>query len=172
MQLLRYAFQDWLANTGNTKGRLVLLMYRFAQYFYLKPQPLRLLGIPLFVLHKLIVQWLLCIYLPLGSKIGAGLKLYHGYALVVHEKAIIGANCTLRHSTTLGNRRIEEKIVIGFIRIGNNVDIGCNTVILGPLSVGDNVTIGAASLLLKDVQSDTTVAGNPAIVLRKKISFE
>jgi len=42
------------------------------------------------------------------------------------------------------------------IRIGNNVDIGCNSSILGgKITIADNVTIGAHSLVIQSTPGDT-----------------
>lgn len=55
------------------------------------------------------------------------------------------------------------------IEVGNNVFIGCNTIILPNVKIGNNVIIAAGSIVNKDVEDNTIVGGNPA----KKIgSFE
>jgi putative colanic acid biosynthesis acetyltransferase WcaB len=111
------------------------------------------------------------IELPLGLNVGQNLTLHHGQALVIHHQAVIGQNCILRHSTTIGNRRYtSEPPEVGFIRIGNNVDIGANVVILGPIEIGDHAQIGAGSVVLKDVPPYSIVVGNPAKILRIKKS--
>ena len=46
--------------------------------------------------------------------------------------------------------------------IGDNVDIGSNSVLLGAIKIGDNSVIGAGSVVLHDVPPGDVVAGNPA----------
>lgn len=46
--------------------------------------------------------------------------------------------------------------------IGNNVMIGCCSIILGDIKIGNNSKIGANSVVLKNVKSNTTVVGIPA----------
>ena len=63
----------------------------------------RILGFPVRLSYLLIVRWLLGVDIPDSVVIGDGLKIYHGYGLVVHGNAVLGENITLRHSTTIGN---------------------------------------------------------------------
>jgi putative colanic acid biosynthesis acetyltransferase WcaB len=92
------------------------------------------------------------------AKVGPRLRLHHGYGLVVHESAVIGSDCTLRHGTTIGNRRESDDCPV----IGDRVDIGCSSVIIGRIEIGDDAKIGAGSVVLHDVPAGCTVAGNPA----------
>lgn len=110
---------------------------------------------------------MLGIELPWDTQIGPNLKLQHGLALVVNHETIIGANCTLRHSTTIGNKKLPDGSYSSSPQIGNNVEIGSNVVILGPITVGDNAVIGAGSVVVKDVAAGAVVVGNPARVIRQ-----
>ena len=40
-------------------------------------------------------------------------------------------------------------------------------VYMGGVSIGDNVVIGAGSIVSKDIPSNTMVAGNPALPIKK-----
>ena len=40
--------------------------------------------------------------IPLGTKIGGGLRLIHYGLVVIHRNAIIGKNCTILHNVTIG----------------------------------------------------------------------
>jgi acetyltransferase-like isoleucine patch superfamily enzyme len=52
------------------------------------------------------------------------------------------------------------------VRIGNNVWIGYGAVILPGVCIGDNAIIGAASVVTRNVKPGSTVAGNPANVIK------
>jgi putative colanic acid biosynthesis acetyltransferase WcaB len=156
--------QDWEANAGNWKSRSAMLLYRAAQTVRQQPMPLRLLGLPIVALYVLYVEWALGIELNLKSRIGPGLRLYHGTGLVIHEAAVLGRNCSLRHCTTIGMRNGPADCP----SIGNNVDIGSNSVLLGAITVGDNAVIGAGSVVLHDVEPGDVVAGNPARSIKKR----
>jgi putative colanic acid biosynthesis acetyltransferase WcaB len=95
---------DWEANRGNLKGRVVMVLFRLAQWVRSWPDPWWLLGLPVLVLYEVFVEWFLSVELRYKTTVGAGLRLFHGHALVVHEATVIGRNCTLRQSTTIGNK--------------------------------------------------------------------
>ena len=44
--------------------------------------------------------------------------------------------------------------------------MGANVVIIGDIKIGNNVIIGAGSVVLKDIPENAIVAGNPARILR------
>lgn len=56
--------------------------------------------------------------------------------------------------------------------IGNDVWIGCNSVILSGVSVGDGAIIGAGAVVTKDVPSYGIVTGVPARLLRYRFESE
>ena len=45
--------------------------------------------------------------------------------------------------------------------------IGSGATLLGGIVVGENATVGAGSVVTKEVPPNTTVAGNPARILKK-----
>ena len=159
---INYILQDWEANKeGNSKSRFILVMFRSAQ----------ILGRWRFSsffknFYTLIVEWILGVELPWDTKVGQNLRLIHGVGLVVNHETIIGANCTLRHSTTIGNKKLANGSYTVSPQIGNNVEIGSNVVIVGPITVGDNAVIVAGSVVVKDVPAWAVVVGNPAKVIR------
>jgi len=170
MDFFTYLVQDWQANSGNIKGRLVMLMFRLLQYVnrYLV---LKIIFIPYLVFYRFFVEWVLCIELPRKLTIGKGLTLYHGQALVVNFKTIIGDNCVLRNSVTIGHKKLANGSLSACPRIGNNVDIGANVCIIGDVQIGDNVIIGAGAVVVKDIPANCTVVGNPAKPLPKGEGF-
>ncbi|MDB5031617.1 MAG: transferase hexapeptide repeat containing protein [Mucilaginibacter sp.] len=122
--------------------------------------------------YRYAVEWCWCIELPRKLKVGKGLMLFHGQALVVNQGVIIGENCTLRNSTTIGHKRQADGTFSPCPRIGNNVDIGANVVIIGDVEVGDNVIIGAGTVITKSIPANSVVVGNPARILEKKDTTE
>lgn len=53
------------------------------------------------------------------------------------------------------------------VKIGNNVQIGANSVVLPGVTIGDNVVIGACSLVNKNIPSNTVAVGNPCKVIKQ-----
>lgn len=158
--------QDWCANRGNAKGRLVLFAFRIANAISRIKSPWRLLFLPYIVLYRVTVEWILGVELPWKLSVGKGLRLYHGQALVINDKARIGEGCILRHSTTIGVSVTSTDYSGAAPIIGNYVDIGSNVVIIGEINIGDHALIGAGSVVLSDVPPYGVAVGNPAKVVR------
>jgi putative colanic acid biosynthesis acetyltransferase WcaB len=167
VNFINYIVQDWQINKETSfKSRLTLVMFRLAQA--IGNMPKFLIGIVIIYrfFYQIVIEWLLGIELPFDTQVGENLKLQHGHALVVNHGTIIGANCTLRHSTTIGNKKLSDGSYSASPKIGNNVDIGAHVVIIGSINVGDNAVIGAGSVVVKDVPEGAVVVGNPARVIR------
>lgn len=157
-------FQDWNKNKSNPKGKLIMVSFRICA-LATRSKLLFVLSVPILILYRLCIEWILGVEIPYKTKIGPGLTLYHGQALVINDGTIIGRNCTIRHSTTIGNKLLSNGLYSNSPIIGNNVDIGSNVCIIGPIRIGDNVKIGAGSVVTKDIPSDVIVVGNPARII-------
>ncbi len=100
-----------------------------------------------------------------GASIGKGFFIDHGMGVVIGETAEIGANCVLFHNVTLGGTgKHKDK---RHPSIGNNVMIGTGGILLGPIKVGDNVRIGANTFIfMRDVPDNCTVVGCPGRIVK------
>ena len=159
-------FQDWTANRGKPKEQLVLALFRLAQWVRGWPAPWWLLGAPYLAFYRVAVEWVLGIELRFKTRVGPRLRLFHGQALVVNEGTVLGADVTLRPSTTIGSKTLADGTQSACPILGDGVDVGANVVIVGAVRIGDGATIGAGSVVVKDVPPGTVVAGNPARVIR------
>ncbi len=52
------------------------------------------------------------------------------------------------------------------VKIGNNVQIGANSVVAPGVTIGDNVIIGALSFVNKDIPSNSIAVGVPCKVIK------
>lgn len=168
MNFFAFIAQDWAANKTSAKGRVIMILFRIANfcttrkiYYYL--------GYPYRIFYKLLVEWVFCIEIPWNAKIGRGLRIYHGQGLVLNSQVVIGSYCTLRHCTTIGNKQGPNGVMSGSPVIGNNVDIGSNTCIIGEITIGDQVTVGCGSVVTKSMPANTVVAGNPAAPIKTRL---
>lgn len=98
-----------------------------------------------------------------AARIGRGLFIDHGHALVIGETAVVGDEVSMLHGVTLGGTGKESGD--RHPKIGNGVMIGAGAKVLGNISVGACSRIAAGSVVLKDVPPRTTVAGVPARVI-------
>src|SRR5437016_5513469 len=159
--ILKYIGQDRAANKNNTKGKLIALLFRAASLVASRKITKYIFFLYL-AFYKLFVEWLLGVELPWGTKIGPGLKIFHGQAIVINRDVVIGANCLIRQSTTMGNAKEGEACPV----IGNNVEIGAHVCIIGPVTIGDNVIIGAGAVVIKSIPSNSIAVGNPTSVVK------
>jgi putative colanic acid biosynthesis acetyltransferase WcaB len=162
MNHINFLTQDWYNNKGYTKGKLVTLSFRLASYAR-HNKWLKYLLIPYLGLYKFWVEWVFGMEIPYDTKIGRGFKVYHGIGLVINKHTVIGENCLLRHTTTLGNK---GSVVTDCPVIGNHVDIGAHVCILGKITIGDYAVIGAGSVVTKDIPARAVVVGNPARIIK------
>ena len=95
-----------------------------------------------------------------AARIGIGIMLDHGTAIVVGETASIADNCSILHSVTLGGTGKEGGD--RHPKIGESVMIGAGAKVLGNITVGKCSRVAAGSVVLADVPPNTTVAGVPA----------
>jgi putative colanic acid biosynthesis acetyltransferase WcaB len=166
--MLDYIFQDWSVNSNSSKSRLVLVFYRYVSYLSSKKGMSNKILYPVFYfLYIIIVQWFIGIEIPVSARIGKGLKIYHGFGLVVHPATVMGSGCVLRHCTTIGTKDNSNVNKQTAPVIGDNVDVGCNAVIIGPITIGKESIIGAGSVVVHNVPEKSVVCGNPARVTKK-----
>jgi putative colanic acid biosynthesis acetyltransferase WcaB len=167
MSFFQFVVQDWKVNKANPKGIIIMLFFRTANfcstrkiYYYI--------GFPYLIFYRFFVEWLFSVEIPWNVKIGKNLTLFHGQALVINNKVVIGDNCTLRHCTTIGNKQLKDHSFSRSPVIGNNVDIGSNVCIIGDISIGDNVKIGCGAVVINSIPKDHIAVGNPAIAKIQK----
>lgn len=128
--------------------------------------PMYELGIPFIPrLISQVTRFLTGIEIHPGARIGKGLFIDHGMAVVIGETAEIGKNCVMFHNVTLGGTGKHKGK--RHPTIGDNVLIGTGSILLGPICVGGNVRIGANTFIINhDVPSDSTVVGTPGHIVR------
>lgn len=85
------------------------------------------------------------------------IKLYHPFSTIINAKRI-GKNLQIRNGVTIGNTHESQEYRPS---IGDNVNIGANSIIIGKITIGNNVTIGAGTLINKNIPDNAIVVGNP-----------
>ena len=95
-------------------------------------------------------------------RLGRGVFLMHSFRTIIHAKEI-GDNFTIFHNCTIGANVGQRELPI----IGDDVTIFTGAVVVGGIKIGDNVRIGANTVVTKDVPSNSTVVGNPAYIIKQ-----
>lgn len=98
-----------------------------------------------------------------GAKIGKGVFIDHGCAVVIGETAEVGDNCTIYQDVTLGGTG--KHCGKRHPTLGSDVMVGAGAKVLGPFKVGDHAKIAAGAVVLKEVPSDSTAVGIPAKIV-------
>jgi putative colanic acid biosynthesis acetyltransferase WcaB len=141
------------------KSKLIIFLFRVSNYCAYKPKITWLLTFPIFILYIFITEWILGVEIPIKTKVGKGLKLYHGVGLVINGYSIIGENFTVRQGVTIGNKTLSDGSLSNSPVIGNNVELGASVIILGEITIGHNVTIGAGTVVTNSITDNKTVVG-------------
>ena len=136
-------------------GYQAVVLHRMAHWFKSR-------GVP--VLGPMIArlnQFLTGVEIGPGAVIGPGLRISHGYGIVIGGYARIGRNALLLHQVTIGSpnpNRIEKMPVIG-----DNVFIGAGSKIIGEVTIGDDVFIGVNAVVTRDIPSGSRVLAKAGI---------
>ena len=97
--------------------------------------------------------------IPSSTRIGFGLYIGHGMAIVVNGGTIIGNNVNLSQFLNIGTNSNSPAI------IGDEVYIAPQVSIVEDVNIGNYAIIGAGAVVTKDSPEGATVAGVPARVL-------
>jgi serine O-acetyltransferase len=104
------------------------------------------------------------ISIPKSASVGPGLRIWHFGNIFLHSDAVVGANCTLRHGVTIGNRREGGPVPV----VGDDVEFGAYAQIYGGVRIGNGAKIGGMAVVLTDVPDGATAVGAPARIVPAK----
>jgi serine O-acetyltransferase len=98
-----------------------------------------------------------------GAVIGRRFFIDHGMGVVIGATAVVGDDVMLYHGVTLGGRTLAR----GTKRhptVGDRVTIGAGARVLGNIEIGEDAQIGANSVVVKDIPAGAVATGIPAQV--------
>jgi len=128
----------------------------------------RILRAPLSVLYKIAfisVDWLWGIDLGYTVKLGRRVRLWHHGGMVLTARSI-GNDVVIRHNTTMGIARSEQKTKRPIIEDG--VDIGAGACILGDVTIGHDSVVGANAVVIDSFPPSSVVVGVPARAILRR----
>lgn len=112
-----------------------------------------------FMLLKM--QYKYAIHIPLNC-CAKGFTIIHIGPILINDKASFGENCTVHVNTMIVAGGTNDEAP----QIGDGVIVGVGAVVLGPVKIANNVAIGANAVVNKDVlEENVAVAGVPAKII-------
>jgi acetyltransferase-like isoleucine patch superfamily enzyme len=112
-----------------------------------------------------------------GAKIGDNCKISsHTFiceGVTIESGVFVGHGVTFindrypRATNTGGGLQTEADWHCQKTLVKRGASIGSGATLLGGITIGENAVVGAGSVVTKDVPSHTTVAGNPAKILKR-----
>lgn len=123
-------------------------------------------------------------YMASGSKVLVGknaeLTIKSGYintnsVIIAGKKITMGENVAIAPGVIIrdsDSHQINDNESIKEVVIGNNVWIGTNAIILKGVHIGDGAVIAAGAVVTKDVPPKSLVAGVPAKIIKKNITWK
>ena len=97
------------------------------------------------------------------TTVGRRVYIAHQHGIVTHRHAVIGDDCLIRHSVSIGVA--SDRTRSEAPRIGRGVEIGVGAVLGGGITVGDGAKIGPNTVVMMDVPAGASVFGNPGRIL-------
>jgi serine O-acetyltransferase len=92
--------------------------------------------------------------IDVNSQIGGGIRTAHPFGTIINAQSI-GENLYINHLVTIGEKNGKRP------NIGNNVELHANCIIIGGIKIGNNVIVGAGTVVTKDIPDNSTVVGAP-----------
>src|SRR3954468_24649352 len=161
--LARYPRRPWLKE----QSIWAIAVYRYGRRNDRRPPGLvRRLCDRFYWLAFRATETLTGISIPKSAAVGPGLRIYHFGTIIVHADAEIGANCTLRHGVTIGNRTEGGPVPV----IEEDVELGAYAQVLGGVRVGRGAKVGALSVVLCDVPPGAVAVGVPARIVDRSLA--
>lgn len=103
--------------------------------------------------------------LMINGNIGGGLLLFHAFSTIISPEKM-GDNCKIWQDVTIG---FDDKMRAPII--GNNVRISAGAKLIGGIKIGDNVEIGPNTLVVRNIPDNSVVVCQPSYIVKKEGKF-
>lgn len=109
--------------------------------------------------------------------VGSETTIHYNAAITCMRHISIAPFCAISWNTNILDGNLHELIVDGTpqprtrpVTLGSHAWIGCGATVIGA-KIGAGAVVGAGSVVTRDVPDKAVVAGNPARVVRKDVSW-
>lgn len=87
---------------------------------------------------------------------------------VIGKHSIINSGAIVEHDNKIGNftHVSPGAVLAGGVTVGDSTQIGANSVVIQCLNIGSNSIVGAGTTVIRDIESNVTVVGAPAKVIK------
>ncbi|HEY5742212.1 MAG TPA: hypothetical protein VIS99_06700 [Terrimicrobiaceae bacterium] len=160
-------YRDW-----TRPGLHAVLIYRLGRWQ--RTIRSRILGSIIFLVLAVLYRLVRNVYgieLPYGVQAGRRLHIGHQRGIVIHPGSVFGDDCTIKQNVTIGAATGAD-FWNEAPKFGSRVEVGPGAVIIGRIRIGNDVMIAPNSLVMVDVPSNSTVVGNPARIIPMKRKTE
>lgn len=119
--------------------------------------------------HLLLRHWMIKtgIQIPYQTKIAEGFRIVHFGHIVINPSTIIGKNFNISQGVLIGNAQGKRQ---GTPIIGDNVQLGANSVVIGGIRIGNDVLVAPGAFVNFDVPDNSIVIGNPGKIIPQDCS--
>lgn len=100
------------------------------------------------------------ISIPINT-FGKGLLIYHSQGIIIHRNVRCGDYCKLHGLNCIGNNGSEE--INGCPQIGDELDLGVGAKIIGNIKMGKGIKVGCNAVVCKScIEDNVVLIGIPA----------
>lgn len=143
-------------------GFLAIAVYRLGRWSRtIRP---RWLALPIKLIYRILdffIQVLFGISISSNCQIGPGFYIGHFGGIVIH--CDLGAHCSIGQGVTIGARGAGRSD--GYPVLGDRVYVGAGAMVIGSVRVGNDVVIGANTVVVTDVPANCRVVSARARIL-------
>ena len=111
-----------------------------------------------------VVKMLTGIEIHYSADVGPGLYLAHMGSMIIAMQTRIGKNASIHQEVTFGGGG-KNNVEAGFPSVGDNVYVGAGAKVIGNVRIGNDVMIGCNAVVIKDIPDHATAVGIPARVV-------
>ena len=112
------------------------------------------------ILQRLLPPVSTLIFASPAELCGGGVYVEHGFGTIIRASKF-GEWFSVNQNVTIGGT------TKGIPTIGNNVSIYTGAIVIGPIKIEDNIKIGANATIVKDIKSNCTVVPSPSVIVKR-----